>query len=137
MFRPPWNSPRTPEEKQVVALYSNGGDVGYAIMSGPRVPADRVKILRDAFQAMLTDKAFLDDVGRLGAEFDPLPGAELQKVIAADDESHAGGARAGAEGADRVGGRRTQRREGNPPQRSLGLMLRFLNSSRMSSKSVT
>jgi tripartite-type tricarboxylate transporter receptor subunit TctC len=72
---------RTPEESQVISLYVNGGDVGYAIMSGPRVPADRVQILRDAFQAMLTDKAFLDDVSHLGAEFDPLPGAELQKLI--------------------------------------------------------
>ncbi len=50
-------------------------------MSGPGVPADRVKLLRDAFQAMLADQAFLDDVKRLGAEFDPLSGTELQKVI--------------------------------------------------------
>jgi tripartite-type tricarboxylate transporter receptor subunit TctC len=72
---------RNPQEKQVVALYSNGGDVGYAIFSGPGVAADRVKILRDAFQAMLKDKDFLDDVSRLSVEFDPLPGEDLQKVI--------------------------------------------------------
>ena len=74
---------RTPEESQVVSLYVNGGDVGYAIMSGPHVPVDRVKILRDAFAAMLADKDFLDDVSRLGAELDPLPGVELQKLIGA------------------------------------------------------
>ena len=74
---------RTPEEKQVVALYSNGGDVGYAIYSGPGVAADRVKILRDAFVAMTKDKDFLDDVAHLSVEFDPLAGEDLQKVITA------------------------------------------------------
>jgi tripartite-type tricarboxylate transporter receptor subunit TctC len=72
---------RSEAEKQVVALYSNGGDVGYAIYAGPGVPVERVKILRDAFLAMTKDKDFLDDVARLSVEFDPLSGEDLQKII--------------------------------------------------------
>jgi tripartite-type tricarboxylate transporter receptor subunit TctC len=50
-------------------------------MTTPKVPADRVKALRAAFDAMTKDKDFLAEVEKTKAEFDPMSGEELQKTI--------------------------------------------------------
>lgn len=73
---------RTPEERQILALYVNGADVGYSIMTTPETPAERVATLRKAFQAMIADPQLLDEVKKLGAEFDPMSGERVQKLIA-------------------------------------------------------
>lgn len=73
---------RTPEERQIIALYVNGADVGYSIMTTPETPADRVALLRAAFMAMIGDKQFLEEIGKLGAELDPMPGERVQQLIA-------------------------------------------------------
>jgi tripartite-type tricarboxylate transporter receptor subunit TctC len=48
----------------------------------PRVPPDRVDALRQAFDAMLKDADFLDEIGKSHAEFGPMGGAALQQLIA-------------------------------------------------------
>jgi tripartite-type tricarboxylate transporter receptor subunit TctC len=73
---------RNPEDRQVLALYASGAAVGRAIMAPPNLVAGRTKVLRDAFDAMLTDAAFLDDIEKTKAEFDPLSGEKLAKLIA-------------------------------------------------------
>jgi tripartite-type tricarboxylate transporter receptor subunit TctC len=72
---------RTPEQRQLLSLFMNGAEVGYSITSTPETPAERIRILRDAFDAMLKDPQFLDDVRVIGAEFDPMPGEKLQRLI--------------------------------------------------------
>jgi tripartite-type tricarboxylate transporter receptor subunit TctC len=52
-------------------------------MAPPSLPADRVKTLRAAFEAMVKDREFVADVERAGEEFNPMPGDKLQAVIAA------------------------------------------------------
>jgi tripartite-type tricarboxylate transporter receptor subunit TctC len=73
---------KTPEQKQVLTLYASGSVIGRSIFTSPGVPAERVQALRDAFDAMIKDPQLLADVEQSKAEFDPMSGAELQKIIA-------------------------------------------------------
>jgi tripartite-type tricarboxylate transporter receptor subunit TctC len=72
---------KTPEDRQVLGLYVGAADVGYSIATSPDVPTERVQMLRQGFEAMLADPEFLADVTRTKIEFDPLPGAALQKLV--------------------------------------------------------
>lgn len=74
---------KTPEDKKVLELFVSGAAVGRSIMSTPKVPADRLRTLRAAFDAMLKDKVFLDEVAKTKAEFDPMSGEKLQQVVEA------------------------------------------------------
>lgn len=72
---------KTEEQKQILALYATGSEIGRSIFTTPNVPADRVKALRDAFDTMVGDSQFLSYVKQTNAEFDPVPGVELQRII--------------------------------------------------------
>lgn len=74
---------RGAEEKQILALYSSTSKLGRAIMGPPGIPADRLAILRKAFDTMTRDAAFVAETQkRKLVEFDPMSGEELQKSIA-------------------------------------------------------
>jgi tripartite-type tricarboxylate transporter receptor subunit TctC len=74
---------RTPEDKDVLGFYANSGSVGRAVMAPPDMPAERVTMLRTAFNAAMKDKDFLAEIETTKLEFDPLTGAELQALIEA------------------------------------------------------
>lgn len=74
---------KTEEQKQILGVYASAAAIGRSIFGSPGIPADRVKALRDAFDAMLKDPAFLADVEKSKTEVDSLSGAELQKVVVA------------------------------------------------------
>ncbi len=71
----------TPEDKQVFALYASGSAYGRSLFGPPDSPADRVKALRDAFNAMVKDPEFLADIEKINVELDPLPGEALQTLV--------------------------------------------------------
>jgi tripartite-type tricarboxylate transporter receptor subunit TctC len=48
----------------------------------PDVPAERVEALRRAFDATMKDKAFIDEVAKLGFEPNPLSGEQVQALVA-------------------------------------------------------
>lgn len=73
---------KTPDDKELLAFYAGGGEVGRSFLTTPGVPADRVKALRAAFDAMTKDKAFLAEIEKTKAEFNPLSGEKLQALIA-------------------------------------------------------
>jgi tripartite-type tricarboxylate transporter receptor subunit TctC len=56
--------------------------VGRPIFTTPGVPPDRVKILRDAFDATIKDPAFLEEARKLNLPINALSGAELQQLVA-------------------------------------------------------
>jgi len=66
------------------------GDFGRPIVAPPGVPADRVKILREAFDRTLKDPEFLADAKKRKLEIDPVGGEELaalaREVIAVSPE---------------------------------------------------
>ena len=51
------------------------------MLGTPGIPADRVKILRDAFDATMKDPEFLADLDKRQFDLDPQPGAELEKLV--------------------------------------------------------
>jgi len=71
----------TPEDKQVYALYASGSAIGRSVLGPPGIAADRVKVLRDAFNAMVKDPDFIADIRRTNVELDPLPGERVQELI--------------------------------------------------------
>jgi tripartite-type tricarboxylate transporter receptor subunit TctC len=72
---------RTAEDKQVLAIFASASTVGRSFMTTPNVPPKRLASLRAAFAAMLKDPAFVADFGKIHAEFAPMSGATLQKII--------------------------------------------------------
>ena len=46
----------------------------------PGVPADRLKILREAFAKTMSDEQFRAEVKKRNYEFDPVGGEELEKL---------------------------------------------------------
>ena len=71
-----------PDDRALLAFYASGGEVGRSFLAPPGVPADRVAALRAAFDATMKDKEFIADVERAKAEFNPMAGDKLQKLIA-------------------------------------------------------
>jgi tripartite-type tricarboxylate transporter receptor subunit TctC len=71
----------TPEDKQVFALYASGSAIGRSVIAPPGLAADRIQMLRDAFQAMVKDPEFVADLQRTNVELDPLPGAEVERLV--------------------------------------------------------
>jgi tripartite-type tricarboxylate transporter receptor subunit TctC len=72
---------RTEEDRQILALYASGGDIGRAFIAPPGMNPDIVSILRRGFDAMVQDKQFLAEIEKTNAEFDPMSGAKLQDFV--------------------------------------------------------
>jgi tripartite-type tricarboxylate transporter receptor subunit TctC len=73
---------KTAEDKQMLGFYASGGEIGRSFLATPGIPADRVKVLRAAFNATMKDPAFKAEIEKSKAEFNPLPGEKVQKLIA-------------------------------------------------------
>jgi tripartite-type tricarboxylate transporter receptor subunit TctC len=56
------------------------GELGRTYLLPPGTPAERLKVLREAFMKLMTDPAFLADVKRRNLEADPTKGEELEKL---------------------------------------------------------
>ena len=68
--------------RQVLRLLSSGVRVGRPLVTTPGVPADRVQLLRAAFEATMRDKDFLAEAKRGKWDVNPVSGIEVQKIIA-------------------------------------------------------
>jgi tripartite-type tricarboxylate transporter receptor subunit TctC len=68
-----------PKTKKVIEFASAGAAIGRALLAPPGVPAERIKVLRDAFDKMVKDPEFLASAEKRGLEIDPAPGADVQK----------------------------------------------------------
>jgi tripartite-type tricarboxylate transporter receptor subunit TctC len=71
----------TPEARAIMAFYVSGAEVGRSLLAPPGIPADRVNLLRAAFDAMLKDPEFLAEIEKSGQEFQPASGEQVQKLI--------------------------------------------------------
>jgi tripartite-type tricarboxylate transporter receptor subunit TctC len=68
--------------KTVIEFYSAASAIGRALITPPQVPAERLAVLRGAFDKLVKDPEFLREAERIKAEVDPTPGADLQKFVA-------------------------------------------------------
>lgn len=72
---------KTDQERQMLRLVFARQIMGRPFMAPPDVPADRVKILRDAFMATMKDKQFLAEAEKGRLEVDAVSGEEVQNVV--------------------------------------------------------
>jgi tripartite-type tricarboxylate transporter receptor subunit TctC len=73
---------RSEDDKTLLTLFSSPSTIGRSIAAPPRLPPERVMMLREAFAATIKDPALLEEAQRLRLELDPLDGAALQATIA-------------------------------------------------------
>jgi tripartite-type tricarboxylate transporter receptor subunit TctC len=72
----------SPEQKAVIDILNSPGELGRPFIVAKQVPADRVAMLRNAFQAVLKDEAFLADAKKQSLLLDPVAGEEAEKIMA-------------------------------------------------------
>jgi tripartite-type tricarboxylate transporter receptor subunit TctC len=72
---------KTPADKQALAFYSSGAALGRSLLAPPGIPAERVKVLRAAFDAMLKDPEFVAEIEKTKVEFQPASGDDVHKLI--------------------------------------------------------
>ena len=73
---------KSPDDRQALAMLFSRTDIGRPLFLPPGVPADRVDVLRRAFDATMKDEAFLAEAKRIGLDIDPLTGEQVQKLVA-------------------------------------------------------
>jgi tripartite-type tricarboxylate transporter receptor subunit TctC len=69
------------DNRHVLELILIRQEMGRPFALPPRVPADRVAILRNAFEDTLNDAQFLAEAAKLQLEIDPLTGAEIEALL--------------------------------------------------------
>ena len=72
---------RTPVEKAFLRIYTVGAEQGRSFALAKGVPADRVAAWREAFDKMLADKDMRAEMEKRRMRFDPLSGADVQKLV--------------------------------------------------------
>ncbi len=73
---------KTDEQKQILKLIFARQVMGRPFLAPPGIPADRTAALRTAFTETMKDPAFLADAEKAQLEVNPVPGEELQKLVA-------------------------------------------------------
>jgi len=71
-----------PEDRAIVELILNRITLGRPVIGPPGIPADRIALLRTAFQRTMEDKDFQADLARQRLALDPTFGAQAQEIIA-------------------------------------------------------
>ena len=68
------------DKKDIVEFLAAGTPFGRAMAVGPGVPADRVAVLRKAFDDLMKDQAFLADAQKRNIDIDPRNAAHAQAL---------------------------------------------------------
>lgn len=68
------------QQRQLMALFASGNDVGNAIVAPPGLTAPVAAALRKAFADVMNDRGFLDAAHQINLDLDPLPGDKLQDL---------------------------------------------------------
>jgi tripartite-type tricarboxylate transporter receptor subunit TctC len=69
------------EGRQILQFMNSDSSIGWNVVAPPNVPADRVAILRRAFDATMQDPEFLAEAQMRGLEIVPARGEEVQEVV--------------------------------------------------------
>jgi tripartite-type tricarboxylate transporter receptor subunit TctC len=70
------------EQKQILKIIFARQVMGRPFLAPPGVPRDRVDALRKAFMDTMKDKEFLAEADKAQLEITPVPGEEIQKLVA-------------------------------------------------------
>jgi len=66
--------------RRLAAVILAANEIGRPIIGTPGIPADQVKILREAFIKTINDPDLLEDANRKKLDLDPVSGEELEKL---------------------------------------------------------
>ena len=72
---------RNAEEKQAIEFLYAGQGIGRPFVAPPDLPADRLKMLRDAFNATVKDPDFIADAKKQKLDVEPEDGEHLAALI--------------------------------------------------------
>jgi tripartite-type tricarboxylate transporter receptor subunit TctC len=73
---------KSDEDRQVLKLFSTDVVIGRPFVTSPGVPAERVALLRKAFDEMMKDPAYLEDSSKAALDVTPVAGAKIQAMVA-------------------------------------------------------
>ena len=73
---------KSDEQKKVLELIFARQVMGRPVLAPPGLPADRVKVLRAAFDATMKDREFLAEADKGQWEITPVSGEEIEKLMA-------------------------------------------------------
>jgi hypothetical protein len=69
-------------DRKVLELHFTQKTAARPLVAPPEVPAERVALLRQAFEALARDREFLTEIDKAKMEFDFVPGPVIDKVVA-------------------------------------------------------
>lgn len=72
---------QTPEQKEIFEFISANIAIERPFATPPGVPAERVAVLRKAFQAIVADPAFVAEIRKRDLDLEPSTGEEVQRII--------------------------------------------------------
>jgi hypothetical protein len=73
---------KTPEaNRRLATVVLASGALGRPMIATPGIPPDRVKILRDAFNATMKDPEFLAELDKRQFDLDPVAGDDLERIV--------------------------------------------------------
>jgi tripartite-type tricarboxylate transporter receptor subunit TctC len=72
---------RNEDDRKVMALIVSGDALGKPLATAPNVPAERVKALRDAFDATIKDPEFIKAATAARIDINPISGVALQDAV--------------------------------------------------------
>jgi tripartite-type tricarboxylate transporter receptor subunit TctC len=73
----------TDEQRSILAFHAASLETGRPMLAPPNVPADRVQALRRAFDATMSDRAFLDEAKQRNMAVEPRTGQQVEAVLRA------------------------------------------------------
>jgi tripartite-type tricarboxylate transporter receptor subunit TctC len=68
-------------DRKILELHFTQKTAARPLIAPPGVPSERVALLRKAFEALMRDKEFQEDVKKAKLEIDFVPGEEVEKVV--------------------------------------------------------
>ena len=71
----------TQEQRDLLTILNASGELGRPFIVAKQVPAERVKMLRDALVATLKDESFLSEAQKQNLPLDPVAGEEAEKIM--------------------------------------------------------
>jgi tripartite-type tricarboxylate transporter receptor subunit TctC len=74
---------KTEADRQLMAFYVSSEQIGRAFLAPPEMPAERIAVLRKAYDATMQDPQLLAEIDQSHSEFSPLSGDKLQRLVAA------------------------------------------------------
>jgi tripartite-type tricarboxylate transporter receptor subunit TctC len=72
---------KTEEQNQILDFYSSSVELGRPIVAPPGTPAERVAILRRAFDATMKDPIFLQEASKIGIDINARTGEQLTTIV--------------------------------------------------------